>query len=161
MISIINGNLLEAKEKYIIHNVNCVSNKKAVGLAKDIFTKYPYADCYLNRLDASSPGTIDIKGDGISNRYVINLHAQYYPGRAKYPDSIKDGIVVREKYFHQCLLKVARIPNLESVALSWGIGCGLAGGDWNHYLGTITIFSNYIEEKYNAKVVIYRLHTVD
>lgn len=161
MIEIVTGDLLESKEKYIIHNVNCVSNKKAAGLAKDIFTKYPYADCYLNRSDASEPGTIDIKGDGISNRHVINLHAQFYPGRPKYPDSIKDGILVREKYFHQCLLKVARIPNLESIALAWGIGAGLAGGIWSHVLGTITNFANYIEEKQGAKVVIYRLPTAE
>ena len=156
MIEIVTGNLLESKEKYLLHQTNCVSNKKAVGLAKDIFNKYPYADCYSNRLEASAPGTIDIRGDGISNRLIINLHAQYYPGRAKYPDSIKDGILVREKYFHQCLLKVARIPNLESVALPWGVGCGIAGGRWTNYLGTITNMYNYLDNK-SVKVVIYRL----
>jgi hypothetical protein len=51
------------------------------------------------------------------------------------------------------LLRVAQIPNLESVAFPWKIGCGAAGGIWEHYLVTLTNFANYIEDSQGAKVL--------
>ena len=39
-IKVINGNLLEAQEQYIIHQCNCVS-VNAKTLAKQLFDKYP------------------------------------------------------------------------------------------------------------------------
>jgi len=156
MIEIITANLLDAKEKYILHQTNCVSNKGAAGIAALIFDKYPYADCYSDRTEPSKPGTIDICGDGVDNRFVINMHSQYYPGKSKYIESNLDGLLAREKYFHQGLLRVAKIENLESIAVNWKIGCGIAGGDWNHLLCTLTNFANYIETTQGAKVFIYR-----
>lgn len=155
MIEIITGDLLEAKEKYIAHQTNCIS-QKASGIAQTIFQKFPYADTYTNRIQPDIPATIQIVGNGQDQRYIINLYAQYYPGKSKYAFSTKDGIETREKYFHKCLLRVAKIENLESIAFPWRIGCGLAGGEWKHTLGQISIFANYIEEKQNARVVIYR-----
>lgn len=156
MIEIITGDLLEAKEKYILHQTNCVSTGGAAGIAKSIFDKYPYANCYIDRIAHSKPGTIDIRGNGLDQRFIINLHGQFYPGSPKYTDSNKDGLFVREKYFHQCLLRVAKIKDLESIAFSWRVGCGIAGGSWDHYLGTITNFANYVAEKQGARVIIYR-----
>lgn len=83
------------------------------------------------------------------------MFSQYYPGSPQYPYSTKDGIAIREKYFHQCLLRVAKIPNLESVACNWRIGCGIRGGNWEHYLGMLVHFENYVE-KQGAKVAIYK-----
>jgi O-acetyl-ADP-ribose deacetylase (regulator of RNase III) len=156
MIEIITGDLLDAKEKYILHQTNCVSNSGAAGIAAAIFEKYPYADCYKDRLEPSKPGTIDIRGDGKENRFVINLHGQVYPGSCKFPFSNLDGLAAREKHFHRGLLRVAQIKDLESVALNWRVGCGIAGGNWSHFLFTITNFSNHVEETQNARVVIYR-----
>lgn len=155
MIDIVIGDLFFSKEKYILHQTNCVTNK-AAHLSKDVFKHYPYADIYTGRTIPNKPGTIEVRGNGQDQRYVINLLGQYYPGKPKYPLSTLDGIPVREKYFHQCLLRVAKIDNLESVAFPWRIGCGAAGGDWDHYLGTIINFANYIEEKQGATVTIYR-----
>lgn len=155
MIEIITGDLMFATEKYIAHQTNCVSNGSAGGIARVIFDKYPYADCYSFRKEDSKPGTIDIMGDGKNNRYIINMHAQYYPGSPRYPDSNKDGTMAREKYFHQCLLKIAKIPDLENIAFPWKIGCGIANGVWAHYLGTLTNFANFVETK-GVKVSIYK-----
>lgn len=154
-IEIVTGDLLNAKEKYIAHQCNCVTTY-AAGMAKSIFDKFPYSDVYSNRLIHNHPATIEIMGNGQDQRYVINMYAQYYPGKPKYPNSNLDGQVVREKYFHKCLLQVARIPDLESIAFPWRIGCNLGGGVWEHYLGTLTNFAKYVEEKYNTRVVIYR-----
>lgn len=157
MIEIITGDLLEAKEKYICHQTNTISTNSAAGIARAIFDKYPYADCYLSRTEQDKPGTIDIKGDGKENRLIINLMGQVYPGGIRYPKSSLDGLAARRKYFYSCLLRLAKVPDLESVAFPWRVGCGLGGGDWEgYYLGTIRNFSEYINEKQNAKVFIYR-----
>ncbi len=155
MIEIITGDLLDAKEKYIAHQCNCLTQHSA-GVAKSIFDKYPHANVYAGRTDPDVMGTIKICGNGDDERYVINMFAQYYPGRPKYPNSNKDGTLIREEFFHKCLLRVAQIPNLESVAFPWRIGCNLGGGIWEHYLGTLTNFANYVEEFQKARVVIYR-----
>jgi O-acetyl-ADP-ribose deacetylase (regulator of RNase III) len=155
MIQVITGDLMFATEKYIAHQANCVSTGEAGGIARVIFDKFPYADCYSSRLEKDVPGTIDIRGGEIARR-VINMFSQYYPGSPRYPDSNLDGTLAREKYFHQCLLKVAKIPDLESIAFPWRIGCGIAGGVWAHYLGTLTNFAHYVENKKGVKVVIYQ-----
>jgi len=155
MFEIISGDLLDAKEKYIIHQTNCLSTGSAAGIARSIFDKYPYADCYLARTENSKPGTIDVRGNGLDKRFVINLHGQVYPGGVRYPLSDLDGLVAREKYFYHGLLRVAQIENLESIAFPFRIGCGIAGGDWTHYLQIINNFAQYLE-KDGVKVFIYQ-----
>jgi hypothetical protein len=155
MIEIVTGDLFDSKEKFLCHQTNCISNKSA-HLAKDVFTKYPWADVYSNRIEPNKPGTIEVRGNGQNQRYVINMFGQYYPGKSKYPYSTLDGQHIREKYFYHCLLRIAKIPNLESVVFPWRIGCGSAGGIWEHYLGKITNFATYIENTQGAKVIIYR-----
>lgn len=156
MIEIITGDLLEAKEQYLIHQTNCISTNGAAGIAKSIFDKYPYADCYSDRTETSKPGAIDIRGNGDDKRLIVNLHGQVYPGRCRYPSSDLDGRAARRKYFYHGLLRVAKIENLESVAFPWRVGCGIAGGDWSWYLGQINYFASHVKEKCETRVVIYR-----
>ncbi len=156
MIEIITGDILESKDKYLLHQTNTISNT-AGGLAYSIFEKYPYANIYSNRTEQSIPGTIDICGNGEDKRFIINMMGQVYPGPPRFPESNLDGSLIREKYFHKCLLKVANIPNLESVAMPVGIGCGLGGGEWSHYLQTIINFAKFINEKQGAIVNLYKL----
>jgi len=155
VIEIITGDLLEAKEKYICHQTNCISTTKAAGIALDIFNKYPYANCYADRTETSKPGTLDIRGDGKDTRYIINLHGQVYPGGIRYPLSSLDGQAARRKYFYNGLLRVAKIEGLESIAFPWRMGAGLAGGDFEYYLGTVRNFADYVEEK-GVAVKVYR-----
>lgn len=159
MIETITGDLLVAPEKYIVHQTNCVSMGRAGGLAYFLFKQFPYADCYSDRAESSVPGTLDIRGDGINDRLVVNLHGQYFPGG---PLDDEDGTEYldtayrRQKYFHKALLRLAKVENLESVAFPYCIGCGIAGGDWTWYEGTINNFAKYIKEKQGASTVIYQ-----
>jgi O-acetyl-ADP-ribose deacetylase (regulator of RNase III) len=155
MIEIVRGNIIDSTEKYIGHICNCLTQTPA-GAAKAIFDKYPYANTYAERTEPDVMSTIKILGDGQDQRYVINMFAQYYPGRTKYPNSQKDGIKTREKAFYHCLLRVAEIENLESIAFPWRIGCNLAGGDWEHYLGKLHNFAKYVSDKHNTIVRVYR-----
>src|ERR1700722_15166322 len=154
-LTIKTGDLLEATEQLIIHQVNCVSNGGAAGIARAIFDKYPYADCYNGRTQQSVPGTIDIRGNGRDQRLVCNLNGQFYPGGVQYPHSNKDGYVARERYFQQCLDRITEIEGLKSIAFPWMVGCGIAGGSWPNYLAMITSLSIKLEDR-GADVVIYR-----
>lgn len=154
MIEIVTGDLFEATEKYLVHQCNCVTNK-AAHLAFDMFEKFPHSDIYTARTEPDKPGHIIVRGNGKDQRYVVAILGQYYPGRPKYPKSTLDGIPAREKYFYHGLLRLAQVPDLESIAFPWRIGCGAAGGDWDRYLGKITNFAQYVGEK-GVKVRIYR-----
>jgi len=157
MIEIITGNLLDAKEKYICHQCNCVSHM-AAGVAKAIFDEFTYSDIYSQRISYGVPGTIIVKGNGKNERFVVNMLSQYYPGgpRPINAGNIEDDERTRQKLFNKCLMALAKITDLESIAFPHRIGCGLAGGDWNWYKGTLDNFANYVYKMQNAKVVIYQ-----
>lgn len=162
MIKTIVGDLLEAKEKYIVHQTNCVTTG-AGGLAKFLFNKFPYADVYSTRTEEDrtinllrdKPGSITICGNGQDQRLIVNLMGQLYPG-GFWDDMPEDNEEMRHKFFHKALLKLSKIPDLESVAFPFKIGCGIAGGNWEWYLGTINNFATYLEDTQGAQVVIYQ-----
>jgi len=156
MIEIVTSNLLDAKEKYICHICNCVSHS-AAGVAKQLFLKYPYSNDYVNRKSVTTPGTINIKGNGKDQRYIVNLFAQYYPGKSKYENSLLDGIMARERFFSECLTLLSYTKNLESIAMPFNIGCGLAGGNWERYYSIIEKFAIDIHKSQGAIVKLYKL----
>jgi len=155
----VSGSLFDSTAKYIAHQCNCVTNK-AAHLSADVFSRYPYADVYCTRVKEQNwrncrdkPGTIDIKGDGLENRFVINMFGQIFPGKPKFPESNIDGYEARRFYFNNCLIAISKIKDLESVAFPYGVGCGAAGGDWSFYQKLIDTFSKFV----NAETFIYKL----
>ncbi len=153
---IVDGDLFESDAKYIVHQCNCVT-WSAAHLAKDMFARFPYADIYSPRREAyyqDTPGEIIVKGDGKDQRYVIAILGQKYPGcpRVAAPE---DDFEHRTRYFFDGLKKIAKIPDLDSVAFPWGIGCGAAGNDWEKYHKLIDKLADHLKGK--ANVYIYRL----
>lgn len=155
MIIHVDGDIFWTGADYICHQVNCSSQGGAAGIARVIFDKYPYSDCYLDRTEKSIPGTIQICGDKLINRGIINMFSQYYPGSVK-ELSTNDNENLRKKWFHECLTEIAKLE-FGSIALPDHIGCNIAGGDWNWYLKQIEKFADYVEKKQSAKVLIYKL----
>ena len=154
-LHLISGDLLKCDIQYIVHQCNCVSSN-AAHLAEAVFKQFPWSDIYSHRKDydldelplpEELPSNIIIRGDGQSQRYVINLLGQYYPGHVKYPDSKKDGYRARQEYFMQALNKISKIEELEEIAFPYKIGCGAAGGDWQIYLKMINYFASLIDSK--------------
>ena len=146
------GNLFDAPERYICHQTNCVTNR-AAQIAASMFARFPWANIYAPRVRPDQPGTIIIKGNGKDQRFVIAMLAQYYPGSPKFPNSIKDGSAARRAYFQSCLQAVRQIPDIDSVAFPFQIGCGAAGGDWGQYQNMIEEFA----KSTTARVVVYKL----
>ena len=153
--TIVSGNLFDSQTKNIAHQTNCVTNRSA-HLAASMFARYPYADVYTGRKIPNVPGTIVVCGNGNDQRFVINMMAQFYPGKPRFPNSSKDGYDVRCKYFYSCLKEIATIPYLESIAFPWGIGCGAAGGNWEYYHGLIDRFAKYIDNLHGYKTFVYK-----
>lgn len=151
-LEIAHGSLLDSEAQYIAHQCNCVTTRGA-HLSRDIFSRYPYADIYSCRTKTDwrnsedKPGTITVKGNGVDQRYVINMFGQIFPGKPKFPDSKIDGYEARRINFRKCLIAILKIQNLNSIAFPWKIGCGLAGGDWDIYYKMIEGFSSYVSGK--------------
>lgn len=144
-LTIEEGDLLESKEQFIAHQCNCVT-KISKGIASTIFQKHPVANTYQFRTKPSKPGTIDVFEDA----KVINMYAQYYPGKPRYQN---DSAEKRLVWFKQCLETIQeQYPNLESIAFPYKIGCNLGGGDWDKYLHLLeTQFS-----KSKIRAVLYK-----
>jgi O-acetyl-ADP-ribose deacetylase (regulator of RNase III) len=129
MIKIVEGNILDASEDIIGHQVNC-QGVMGAGLAKQIRQKYPgiflkYTS-FVNGLgnkDMLLGNAQVLKVD--DDKYIANLFGQLNYGRTgrftDYPSLDHALRLLKEK---------AKKYNL-TVALPHGIGCGLAGGDWN------------------------------
>lgn len=150
---IIDGSILDSQEQYIAHQCNCLTTNSA-GVARLIFDKYPFSNVYKDRMSPSEIGTIDIRGDGENDRFVINMFAQYYPGHSRYPESSKDGIAARKQYFQDCLDLISKIKDIKSIAFPWKIGCRLAGGNWDDYYSMLEKFA---DNNSHIDVVIYRI----
>ncbi len=156
-VQIVKANIFTTGAKYIAHQCNSTS-KNSAGLAREVFDKYPYANCYKIReeyesISYSEPGTIQVCGDGLKQRYIINMFAQYYPGQATTLSN--DTIEARKKWFFTCLMEISKINDLNSIAFPEKISCGLAGGDWEWYFSRLQKFSEYVKHK--AVVLIYKL----
>lgn len=153
MLKTITGDLIQAKEKYIVHQVNAVSHF-AAGIAATIFEKFPYSNVYASRMEEDKPGDIIICGNGKDERFVVNLVGQFYPGGPS--ESPIDNEKIRRDYFYKGLLRLAKINNLESVAFPYRVGCGIAGGDWHIYQKNIENFAKFVYEDQGATVSIYQ-----
>jgi len=139
------GDVLTANEEYICHQANCVT-KGVAGLAKLIFRRFPTADTYSGRQSPDTPGTIQVRGR------IINMMAQYYPNLARKEGEF-DSVSLRLKWFSECLTLIASLkPN--SLAFPYGIGCGLAGGNWNLYQDMLI---NFTRQNPTIQVCLYQL----
>lgn len=132
---IIEGDLLDTPFQIIAHQVNCLGVMGA-GLAKNLRQKYPelytvYNEyCKLNDYDSDLLGN-SLLYDAPDGKIVVNLFGQYNYGKdRRYTDydalekAVKDAIrtiycdAMKEDGIQFC------------IAIPYGLGCGLAGGDW-------------------------------
>lgn len=146
MIKFKKGNILNASEDIIAHQVNCVG--VAGGLAGDIFATFPEAgkqyhavttessELLMKRLGATQIVLLD------SGKYIANLYGQYFPGRDYRPDELKKSLEKLATYARVCK---------KSVALPHKISCGICGGDWKEVLPMIA------ETMVDVECAIYQL----
>lgn len=148
MIKIVEGNLLDASEDIIGHQVNC-QGAMGSGVAKLLRDKYsnlfPSYKQFCNNYDPHDLlGKCHIVKTG--DKYTANLFGQLNYGRRKlrYTDyeALKESLTT---------LKNAAQKRGLSVALPFNIGCGLANGDWD-------VVKGIIEEAFgDYEVTLYKL----
>jgi len=133
---VVNGDLLESKENIIVQQVNH-KGKMGAGLAKQIRTLYP--NIYPNYVTICETIPFEqIRASGYVYYYVVSptqriasVFGQDGYGRGKrYTDyrALRNG-----------LLSVASLASSQNmtVGIPYGLGCGLAGGDWNTVNGIL------------------------
>jgi len=145
-IEIITGDLLSATTDYIAHQCNATHNRN-LGLSSLISKRYPKANIYNGNFEVKhrTPGSIIVRDN------VIAMIAQVSQGKPKAPESKS----TREKLFQQCLEQISTMDSIKSVAFPYGIGCGLAGGDWNRYFSMIQSWST---QHPTIQIKIYKLN---
>jgi len=150
IIKIVDGNILQAPENIISHQVNCMSVMGG-GIAKQIKRKYPNVyEEYKNYLS----GIFSINALGAcqivkaeDNKYIANLFGQHKYGRDKQYTDYK---ALEEALFS---LKVSAKDHNLSVAIPFNIGCGLAGGSWETVYKIIEeVFEDYDVTLYRWEV---------
>ncbi|XP_045180875.2 uncharacterized protein LOC123540143 [Mercenaria mercenaria] len=150
----------------ICHQVNCLT-VKAHGLSSQIAKKYPWADIYAKRKSIGNrnlatvetrgtPGDVAIYGDN-SGFHVVCLLAQWEYGkcfrsRREEISPYKDTPEKRSEWFKECLDKLGKRDDIQTIAFPENIGCGLAGGNWKIYLEHIKNFA----KDYNKTVLIIK-----
>lgn len=128
MIEFCNGNILDADTDAIAQQVNCMGVMGA-GLAKQIRNKYPAVYDEYKKACNEVYHPLELLGDcrfcNVDNRVIFNLFGQYRYGRGKQHTELSALKGAMRKMDVICLLH-----DIKSVAVPYGIGCGLGGADW-------------------------------
>ena len=130
MIKVKQGDLLQAEETIIAHQVNCFG--VAGGLAYHVFKKWPDAKNDYQQITSRSStiigglenllGTVQLTGQQPDGKIIANLFGQYLPGADYRPDALRVAL--------ENLSTLAKSLGA-SVAMPYGISCGICGGDWD------------------------------
>ena len=149
MIKTIKGNVLDAPITYICHQVNC-KGVMGAGLAKQIKDKWPQVyydyrtECIYNPVEELMGGILISRLN--DNVKIVHMFAQNEYGINKRQTDYEA--------FESCLNKIATsISNKDytTIRFPYGIGCGLAGGDWS-------IIQNLIQKvlgEYNVEFYLF------
>ena len=130
-VLVVNGNLLDSDAKYICHQVNC-QGKMGSGVARAIREKFPVVFHEYNALCSKAGNKADLLGTvqmvrcraWEHEKFVCNLFGQLYYG---YDGECYTDYEALEK----CMRWLRRnVPEGETIAIPYGIGCGLGGADW-------------------------------
>jgi O-acetyl-ADP-ribose deacetylase (regulator of RNase III) len=155
MIRIVEGDILQAKEDIIGHQVNC-KGVMGAGLAAQIKKKYPNVyTSYINLIKwakeeykrgysktdnlLSSCQFVDTP----DSKVIANIFGQYGYGRRSIQtdyEALRKGLWSIKEVVTYPYTKLYN----KTIALPYGIGCGLAGGDWKIVYNIIDeVFSDY------------------
>ena len=119
------GDILCATEQYIVHQCNAEPRPRpAAGLALEVFKRFPFSDVYRDPRPTDAPGTIRVFHEP---RGIVCAFAQLRRGKPKGPD---DTAKLRVAWFETCLFKIGEELSRATIALPYGIGCNMAGGNW-------------------------------
>ena len=146
MIIIKNGNLLNAEEDILVHQVN-VDGIMGGGVAKQIATLYPKTNIDYKKFCKERRNKFDnLKGSvhltKENGKYIANMFSQDEKFNTDY------------EAMEFALNKIKKFAEEEkkTVAMPFKIGCGIANGEWELVMNLINkAFKGY-------EVVLYKLN---
>ena len=148
MIKIVKGDILNAREAAICHQVNC-QNQMGAGVAKVIYMRWPevkakYHEFCSGKRPRDLLGAIQIVelNEFRGSKVVVNIFGQLNCGH----DNI---CYTRYDALDKAFTELNRICAAKSIAFPFGFGCGLAGGDW------ATVEKIMLNRLTNVDVTIY------
>ena len=146
MVTVVKGNLLDATEIVIAHQVNC-QKKMNSGVAKAIREKYPDVyDEYLN----TEPKLGTVGYISVDKRYVANMYAQDmygYDGKQ----------YTNYEAFRQCCKDIVKVckgayeMEVLTVAMPYKIASDRGGADWDKIMDIL------LEEFTDVDLTLYKL----
>lgn len=149
MVNVIKGNLItladEGRFDVIIQQANCF-NTMGAGFAYFLKQRWPVVyevDCQTIRGDKTKLGTYsiaDVKTSIDTDLKVVNLYSQYDFARS-YGDVATDYDAMKKGFE-----SLSREFSSARIGIPFGIGCGLANGDWK-------VVSDLIETCFQDNVV--------
>ncbi len=150
MIEYIKGNILNVTEGIIVQQVNC-KGVMGAGLAKQIRDKWPSVyDRYLDRV-YYSPKNEDLLGITVWNKVDINLFVASIFGQYDYGHGTKFTIYPALFKGLDYVFGMAEIDQIP-VYIPKGLGCGLAGGNWDFVEAYIQDLDLFFDKK--IKIII-------
>lgn len=148
------GNILNAEENIICHQVNA-QGVAGAGLAAQIKRVYPnFLHVYQDMCQSFTFQQMKVNGlvawyTTLSGQMIASIFGQEFYGYGmQYTDYVALGNGLN------AVRETAEMKDLLSVAIPYGIGCGLAGGDWNVVQNIIRDCFKYSPE---IDVAIYKL----
>ena len=155
MVKVVKGNLIDAREDIIVHQVNC-HGVMGSGVALAIREKWPIVyKWYKKRCDAMKNLHMEevLLGEThwcrVYDKWIVNLFGQLDYGRdgKQYTnyEALRRGLT--DIADHAQRYK-------ESVAMPYGIGCGAGGGDWE---GVVEPMIVDIFSAFGVDVTFYQL----
>lgn len=148
MSSIIEGDITDVSEGIIMHQVNC-KNRIGAGVSGAIINKYPevekeYHNSFKKCLPEKLFGSI-IEIHINQKLSVINCYSQF-----SYGNSAKTGITYTDMdmLVNHIRYVCANNPD-KTIYVPYGIGCGLAGGNWDFVYSNIEHINNLVIVKFN------------
>lgn len=152
-LKVVQGDLLQSECDIIIHQANCLGIMGA-GIAKQIKNLYPE----VYKADLSFPIPVkDLNRVGefsyaeVTNPYtnkkqtIVNMYSQYDIGKGK------TNYYAMEKALKKIILFY--LSPAKKIGLPYGIGCGLAGGDWEEVYSIL----EKVSEEYHQDLYLYKL----
>ena len=131
MIQIKPGNILDVEAGIIVQQVSC-KGVMGAGLAKQLREKYPgLYSSYLRFIEDWSECSL-----GKCHIYQASEHlliANCF-GQAAYG---RGALQTNYTALRTALETIAARYPYHSISIPWGLGCGLAGGDWTRTMGII------------------------
>lgn len=149
MIKVVIGDVLEAREDIICHQVNC-QGVMGSGVAKALYYKWPVIKKDYMRFCSQFKEPKNLLGkyqlvEIAKDRFVANIFGQLDYGRDK-NHRYTDYTALANSFDAIC-----KEQHDKSLAFPFGFGCGLANGDWSIVYQMIkTCF-------HDMNVVIYKI----